>query len=38
MTKKDFEEWVRILNKKENMVFDGLFSTVFRKDNVRLII
>lgn len=38
MTKKDFKEWVRILNKKENMVFDGLFSTVFRKDNVRLII
>lgn len=31
MTKKDFEEWVRILNKKENMVFDGLFSTVLER-------
>lgn len=38
MTEKDFREWVKILNKKENMVSDGLFSTVFRKDNVRLII
>ena len=38
MTEKEFREWVRILNKKENMVFDGLFSTVFRGDNIRLIV
>lgn len=31
MTEKEFREWVRILNKKENMVFDGLFSTVLEK-------
>ncbi len=37
MTEKDFKEWVEILNKKENMVSNGLFSTVFRKDNIRLI-
>lgn len=37
MTEKDFREWVKILNKKENIVSDGLFSTVFRKDNIRLI-
>lgn len=37
MTEKDFREWVKILNKKENMVSNGLFSTVFRKDNIRLI-
>ena len=36
MTKKDFEEWVKILNKKKNMAYDGILSTVFRKDNVIL--
>lgn len=37
MTEKEFREWVKILNKKENMVSNRLFSTVFRKDNIRLI-
>lgn len=36
MTEKIFKEWVRILNKKENMAYDGIFSTLFRKDNARL--
>lgn len=38
MTEKEFREWVEKLNKKENIIFDGLFSTVFKKDKVKLII